>query len=321
MPKIMFNLRPPQGSFGGGAFFVKNMSDYLKNKGFDVVYSLEQDIDLIFIIDPRKGDHKINGLDEILKYKQDNNNCKLLYRVNECDSKREVSINIEPLLVRAIESVDYVVYITEWLKTYFHNKYPQLNKENKGYVVVNGCNDKIFRPLDNMCNVDNIGNPIKLVTHHWSNNYNKGFKVYNALDNFLNLEEYKDMFSLTFIGNYNPRYIPKNIKIIPPTQGEELCKLLNAHDIYLTASINEPCGMHFIEGLSCGLPVLYDTKGGGIVETAKKYGFGFSNMNELLDGLKLIKENYNEYKNKIDYKYLGSARCCDGFYKIITKLI
>lgn len=318
MPKIMFNLRPPQGSFGGGAFFVKNMSKYLETKNFTIVYSLEPNIDFIFMIDPRKGDHKINGLDEILKYKETNPNCKVLYRVNECDAKREISINLEPLLVRTIESVDYVVYITQWLKTYFHSKYPQLNTENKGYIVVNGCNDEIFKPLNDKTSIEY---PIKLVTHHWSNNYFKGFQVYNALDNFMNMKEYRDMFSLTFIGNYNPRYRPKNIKIIQPTQGEELCKLLNEHDVYLTASINEPCGMHFIEGMCCGLPVLFDKKGGGIVETAEKYGIGFSDMNGLIGGIKEMKTHYQKYKNKINYKYLGSDRCCDEFYEIIKKLI
>ena len=270
------------------------------------------------MIDPRKGDNKVNGLDEILQYRKNNPNCKIIYRVNECDAKREVSINIEHILVKAIETVDYVVYITEWLKNYFHTKYPYLNTVNKRYIVVNGCNDEIFRPLNNK---ESIEFPIKMVTHHWSNNYFKGFHVYNALDNFLGMKDYKDIFSLTFIGNYNPRHRPKNIKLIPPTQGYELCRLLNEHDVYLTASINEPCGMHFIEGLCCGLPVLFDVKGGGIVETAEKYGIGFSDMNGLINGLKKIKDNYKKYKDKIDYTYLGSKRCCDEFYEIIKNLI
>ena len=42
------------------------------------------------------------GLDEILDYRKKNPNCKIIYRVNECDIKREVSINLEPLLVKAI---------------------------------------------------------------------------------------------------------------------------------------------------------------------------------------------------------------------------
>ena len=104
--KIMFNLRPPEGSFGGGAFFVKNMVKFLEDKGYKIVYSLEPNIDLIFMIDPRKDEYKVNGLDDIMRYRKNNQKCRVLYRVNECDIKREKSINIDPLIVKTIKSVD-----------------------------------------------------------------------------------------------------------------------------------------------------------------------------------------------------------------------
>lgn len=315
--KIMFNLKPPSGSYGGGAFFVKNMSNFLKNKGYSVVYTLEPNIDLIFMIDPRKGENKINDINDVLNYKKINPNCKIIYRVNECDIKREVSINIDPLLVNTIKQVDYVVYITEWLKNYFHSQYPDIKSQDKNYVVVNGCDISTFKPIKKAF----INYPIKLVTHHWSNNYYKGFHIYNALDNLLNEEKYKKIFTLTYIGRYNDKYKPKNIKLIPPCQGKKLQEILSNQDLYLTGSINEPCGMHFIEGLACGLPVLFDKRGGGIVETASKYGIGYSNIDELINGIENIKNNYKEYYNKIDYKYLSSDRCCKEFYEIINKIL
>ena len=121
----------------------------------------------------------------------------------------------------------------------------------------------------------------------------------------------------SYIGRYNDNYKPKNIKLLSPCQGEKLRNELCKHDIYLTASINEPCGMHFIEGLSCGLPVLYDRRGGGIVETAEKYGEGFSSIEELYEKLLKIINDYNTYRDKIDYEYLGSERCCKEFYEVI----
>ena len=33
------------------------------------------------------------------------------------------------------------------------------------------------------------------------------------------------------------------------------------HDLYISASINEPAGMHHIEGLLCGLPIIYRDNG------------------------------------------------------------
>ena len=51
MKNIFFTLEPPQGSYGGGAFFVKNFSKFLTQRGFNVVYDLKPGIDLIIIID------------------------------------------------------------------------------------------------------------------------------------------------------------------------------------------------------------------------------------------------------------------------------
>ena len=70
MKTIFFSLEPPDGSYGGGAFFVKNMIKHLKNKGYNITFQLEPGIDLLFIIDPRHGAYKKYSLDNILQYKQ-----------------------------------------------------------------------------------------------------------------------------------------------------------------------------------------------------------------------------------------------------------
>ena len=48
--KIFFTLEPPKGSYGGGAFFVKNMIKFLIEKGHTITHILEKDIgDLILL--------------------------------------------------------------------------------------------------------------------------------------------------------------------------------------------------------------------------------------------------------------------------------
>ena len=42
---------------------------------------------------------------------------------------------------------------------------------------------------------------------------------------------------------------------------------LKKHDIYLTASLYEPGGIHQLEGMAVGLPVLYRNNSGGIQES------------------------------------------------------
>ena len=59
MVKIFFTFKPSKSNYGGGAFFVENLIKYLKNLNYKITYNLENDIDIIFITDPRKGKNKI----------------------------------------------------------------------------------------------------------------------------------------------------------------------------------------------------------------------------------------------------------------------
>ena len=215
--KIFFNLKPNKksSSNGGGNYFVMNLQNYLENNNFKVVFDLEDNIDLIFIIDPRKNEafNKNFGLDEILEYKEKNSNVKLIYRVNENDIKREKSINIEPILVKTMKSVDYVVYVSEWLRNYFIDKYKlKINSSS----IINGCNIENFFNDQKKKSCLKNKKKIRLVTHHHSNNYLKGFHIYNELDKLL--DKHTDI-EFTYIGNYHKDYNPKNIKILPSCNG------------------------------------------------------------------------------------------------------
>ena len=43
---------------------------------------------------------------------------------------------------------------------------------------------------------------IRIVTHHWGNNLNKGFDIYSYLDRSIQ-EKYKNEIKFTYIGNVN----------------------------------------------------------------------------------------------------------------------
>ena len=67
--KIMFNRKVIDGPWGGGNLFVKAMSEYLKQKGCDVCFDFEDDIDIIFMVDPKKTDRNVgNSVDDIIEY-------------------------------------------------------------------------------------------------------------------------------------------------------------------------------------------------------------------------------------------------------------
>ncbi len=264
--KVFFNLKPPEGSYGGGSFFVKDMIEYLEKKGFTFTYELDKDIDIILVVDPRKGPYKKYGIQELIDYKNRvNNNAKIIYPVNECDIKRFKKSNNEPFIVYSIQNSDSVVYISNWLKEYYQQKY-NITKNKPSTVINNCCNKKYFYPLENkLLNKKKI----KIVTHHWSNDYNKGFEIYNELDKFIG---HIDWLEFTYIGRYENNYNPTNIKLISPISEGKLGDELRKHDIYLTASLYEPGGIHQLEGMASGLPILYRKNGGGIKETVNDCG-------------------------------------------------
>ena len=100
-------------------------------------------------------------MDDIIKYKTNiNTNVKILHRVNECDPKREISINIEPILVETMKFANHVVFVSSWLRNYFINKYSNIENDNndswlsnKSSSILNGVdlnnftgkNDKKYR--------------------------------------------------------------------------------------------------------------------------------------------------------------------------------
>jgi hypothetical protein len=94
--------------------------------------------------------------------------------------------------------------------------------------------------------------------------------------------------------------------------------------IYITASIYDACPMHVLEGLSCGLPILYIDHDGGardICTMGNKVGESFTDINSLIVGINKIKLNYNEYVENIkkNIDLYNSNKCYEKFCNLFIK--
>ena len=136
---------------------------------------------------------------------------------------------------------------------------------------------------------------IKVITHHWSTNPKKGFDFYSYID--------KNMDSLdinfTYIGRLPEGFSFKNANYLPPMEMDSISKELENSDIYLTASLEEAGANHVLEALAVGLPVVYHSGGGSIVEYCQNYGISFSSFDEMKNSIKSISSDYSSYCNKI----------------------
>ena len=311
---IFINYEPINDAYGGGNQFSCNLINYLKTfNNVKIVFNLIENIDVYFIIDIRKGKFKKYTFDEILNNRNKNNKGKIIYRINDCDITRETK-SLEEMISKYIKDIDIFVFNSDFIKKYYFDKYKEFM--NKDYeIIYNTVNENYFFPKI----ISNNNIKIKIVTHHWSDNINKGYDYYYQLFEYCKTRE---DIEFVFIGRvFNNKYTGVSVK--GPYKDMELGEQLRDCDIYITASVYDACPMHVLEGLACGLPILYiNEEGGGknICEFNNKIvGEKFNNFNELKEKINIIKNNINFYKNNIiqNIKLYNSKLCYENFSKII----
>ena len=115
--KILINRRPVEGPWGGGNNFVKAIHKYAPKYGFTPVNEFDEDIDLIFMIDPRYDELGIS-INEIAKYKSWRPETKVVYRINECDQRKGLVNDIDPVIKASSGVTDLCVFISNWIMDY-----------------------------------------------------------------------------------------------------------------------------------------------------------------------------------------------------------
>ena len=290
--KIAIGFEIKNNSWGGGNQFAKSLVKEAHKKGHEIIFNLkENDIDIILLTDPRSYNSGINfGSFEILNYLFfKNKNAIVIHRINECDERKNTTY-MNKFLRWSNYCADYTIFISNWLKTL--NIY-QKNKDSK--VILNGGDREIFNENNSLA--WDGKSPLKIITHHWSPNLMKGFDVYKDLDELVSESEWEKLIEFTYIGNLPEGFCFKKARHLKPMSGKKLGLELSRHHVYLTASINEPAGMHHIEGLLCGLPIIY-RESGALPEYCENYGVSFK-KNKYIPALRKIMNNYKLYKKKV----------------------
>ena len=349
--KVAIGSKFIDGPWGGGNLFVKSLKDYLENRKVSVVHKLNvQDIDIILLTEPRveSSSSSITLLEAKLYKKYINNNVKIIHRINECDERKNTN-KVNKKMLHVSNNSDYTVFVSYWIR----DLYWKLGlKKNNSKVIMSGSNKKIFN--NNDYEAWDGSSKLKILTHHWGNDWNKGFDVYSKIDNLLDNEEFNKKFNFCYIGNLPKGFNFKNTVYKKPMSGLALAAEIKSHHLYITGSLNEPSGNHQIEASQCGLPVMY-IKSGGIPDYQRDYGIEFqidnleNKLNEVLSDYELFfKKNLNfpysaekmnkdyfelfdEIQNKSDknlgnnyyfllYKFLDKLNFINFYKKLLSKL-
>ena len=314
--KVSIGTNIKDGPWGGGNLFAINLRDYLLKQNHQVVMNLyHDDIDVILLTEPRKTSESsaFTHID-VNKYKEYvNPNVVVIHRINECDERKKTDF-VNEYLIEANKVSDYTIFVSSWLKNLFVN---QGLSEKNSKVILAGANNEFFNTKG--YKTWNGTEKLKIVTHHWGANWNKGFREYIKLDQLLNENIFREKYEFTYIGNIPKEIVFKNTKIIDPLSGVDLANEIKNNHIYLTASLNEPSGNHHIEAAQCGLPLLY-INSGGIPEYCDGYGVQFDESN-FIEKLEELRVNYEFYLEKIKTYPHNSVKMSEEYLLAFNNLL
>ncbi|WED26879.1 glycosyltransferase [Vibrio sp. DW001] len=277
---ILFELK--EGATGGGNQFLKAIRDYFTRA--DIYTEIVSEADIILY-----NSHQF--ITELMEVKRKYPDKLFVHRIDgpirlysNMNDRRDFVINNANKLI-----ADASIFQSNWSKKkglsmgLVSNRFETtiLNAPNPGFF-----NPKTPTKLE-------IDKKIKLIATSWSSNIKKGFEVYKWLDENLDF----DIYDMTFVGNSPVTF--ENINYKKPMNSEDLSVELKNHDLFITASQNDPCSNSLIEALHCGLPCI-GLNEGGHTEIISSGGELFDNKEDILILLEKIVSNYSVYQNNID---------------------
>ncbi|MBT5637028.1 MAG: hypothetical protein HOJ16_00425 [Candidatus Peribacter sp.] len=279
--KIYINRQPKQGPWGGGIKTVNKLVKQLSQEGHTVCFRLEENIDVIFCIDPRPNDYG-EWYQHFINYRNANPNTRIIQRVGDLGTHSKPELT--KLVAQTLEISDFMIFPSEWARDWIGFK-------GDNCEVVHNAPMSIFY-ANRQPELD-ISNRPRLVTHHWSKNPKKGFHFYSFLQNHI---DKTFEFDFRYIGRLPEEVLIKNHTA--PIAAIDLSLELPKSEIYITASIEEAGANHVVEALGCGLPIVYHDEGGSINNYCKDYGESFNTFESLLESVRLVASSYSTYKNR-----------------------
>lgn len=313
--RISLNNKRIDGAYGGGNQFAAGLEKYLTGRGHQVFRDLVPDLDVILILSSRKMGITAYSVEEAAKYIQQYPNTVMVLRVNTLDEQRGSDLGDNQAMLATAPLVDHIVYVSDFARQVFHKHGIDPTKPDS--VILNAADTAIFNPQGR--SEWQPGEKMKVVTHHWSSNYMKGFDIYERMDMLCGMEPYCDLFEFTFIGNLSMSVDFQHTRCLPVMAGMELAHALKQQHVYLSAARHEPGGNHYIEGVQCGLPVLF-LETGSLREYCGEYGIGFT-LVDFEAKLMLMREQYGRLFAKAQQAPHTAERMSRAYEDLLLMLV
>ena len=310
---VALNLRPRRGSWGGANQWTSQLVRFFEFSGWGVRFDLKQAVDAVVLTHTGLSAHTEFGVEEFENFKKNHPRVPCLHRINDNDIRKETA-SMDELLARTNRMVDHTVFVSGWLRDHHSAKWFDASKPHS--VIVPGADSRFFHPLG--ARKRSAGEPVRFVTHHWSDNWKKGFDVYQQMDELIS-GPLRGKAELWVIGRWPAELKWKSARTFPPSSGAALAAILRECDAYVSASRFEPGAMHVAEGLQCGLPLLYHRDSGGTVDQGRLYGMQISD--DLEATLQEFALRLPEFKKALLESPPSGTRMCAEYFNLVQKLI
>jgi len=268
-------------AWGGGNQFLKAIREYFIS--LDIYEEDPESADIIIF-------NSHHNLGKVAKLKLFNPSKIFVHRVDgPIFFIRDKDLSVDK---KIFQFNNMVADATVFQSSYSRKACFQLGMINNAFekTIINAPNPLVFNKENK--NAFSRNRKTRLVATSWSKNMNKGFGTYRWLDENLDFDKYE----MKFIGNTPLSF--RNISYIPALSSEKLSAELKRCDIFITASINDPCSNSLIEALHCGLPAIA-LNGGGHPEIIGNGGLLFNDCQDLPILLGKMVDNYNYYFDNI----------------------
>lgn len=310
---VAINLKPRKGSWGGANQWTSQLTRFFEFSGWGVRFDLKKPVDAVILTHTGLSRDTTFGVEEVSDFKKENPQVPCLHRINDNDIRKE-TCEMDTLLARTNQAADHTVFVSEWLRDHHAAKWFEASRPHS--VIIPGADSRFFHPVGGR--IRRTGEPLRLVTHHWSDNWKKGFDVYQQIDELAS-GPLRGVCELWVIGRWPSDLKWKSAHTFEPASGVALADLLRQCDAYVSASRFEPGAMHVAEGLQCGLPLLYHRDSGGTVDHGRLYGV------EIGDDLEATIREFDRRLPRFKRVLLASppsgTRMCAEYFNLVQKLI
>lgn len=311
--RVAMNLKPRRGSWGGANQWASQLARWLEFNGWEVRFDLRARPDVVVMTHTGMVAATEFGAEEVEVAKERWPGLRCLHRINDNDIRKETS-EMDSFLARSGRVADHTVFVSGWLRDYHAERWFDRGRAHS--VILPGADARFFHPIGGA--IWDGKQPLRIVTHHWSDNWNKGFDVYRAIDE-LACGRLAGKVELHVIGRWPSDLKWKSAKTHPPASGADLAALLRGCHAYVSASRHEPGAMHVVEGMQCGLPLLFHRDTGGTVEQGRECGVEIGDP--LADSLEELCVRHAGLRRKLLADPPSGSRMAAAYECILTRLI